>query len=56
MIGTAPVFYQIPVTQELLSSITPPVENRAEFLQKGMIPLDNRRIILQCFAALRIFL
>ncbi|TDL21149.1 hypothetical protein BD410DRAFT_724694, partial [Rickenella mellea] len=68
MIGTAPVFYQIPVTQELLSSIaagqypedvtvvrkfTPPVENRAEYLQKGMLPLDNRRIILQCFAAFK---
>ncbi|TDL16363.1 hypothetical protein BD410DRAFT_731489 [Rickenella mellea] len=66
--GTAPVFYQIPITQDLLSAIaagkrpkdvtvvrkfTPPVENPAAYIQKGMIPLDNRRIILQCFAAFK---
>jgi hypothetical protein len=64
MVATDPIFYRIPITQELLESIVtaqypaqatviqifvPPIANP----QEGMVPLDNRRVILQCFEAFK---
>jgi len=69
--GTAPMFYKIPITTNLLESIAtaqfppqqtivqrliPPVPNMSRLLEDGMIPLDNRRVILQCFEAFKQFL
>ncbi|KIM79919.1 hypothetical protein PILCRDRAFT_823099 [Piloderma croceum F 1598] len=71
MIGTAPTFYKIPVTDELLISLAtsqyptqvttvtklvPPVPFPERLANDGMKPLVNRRIILQCFDAFRQFL
>ncbi|KZP28532.1 hypothetical protein FIBSPDRAFT_710373, partial [Athelia psychrophila] len=54
MVGIAPVFYKIPVTQELLLALNfgmypetptviqrffPPVQNRTDYLESGMRPL-----------------
>lgn len=70
MVGTAPTFYKIPVTQELLMSLAtsqypphatmvekflPPVPSLGKLPSDGMKPLVNRRIILQCFEAFRQF-
>lgn len=66
MIGSAPTFYKIPITRELLSAVeagqfpqtptifqsfVPPVVNQARFVQLGMNPLDQRRTVLECFEA-----
>lgn len=71
MIGTAPTFYKIPVTDEILISLAtsqyptgvttvtklvPPVPFPERLANDGMKPLVNRRIILQCFEAFRQFL
>ena len=68
--GTAPMFYKIPITTNPLESIAtaqfppqqtivqrliPPVPNMSRLLEDGMIPLDNRRVILQCFEAFKQF-
>ena len=60
MIGTAPTFYKIPVTEEFLISLAtaqyplqattiekliPPVPSPARLANDGMKPLDNRGII-----------
>jgi hypothetical protein len=67
MIGTSPTFFKIPITVELVRCVqrgeypaTPtvmighvpelPRPNR-----EGMKPLDNRRIILQCYEAFKQF-
>ncbi|KIJ31389.1 hypothetical protein M422DRAFT_185989 [Sphaerobolus stellatus SS14] len=70
MFGTAPTFYKLPITTALLDSImtaqfplrqtivhklVPPVPNMAQFLENGMRPLENRRVILQCFEAFKQF-
>ncbi|KAK0221372.1 hypothetical protein IW262DRAFT_1373266 [Armillaria fumosa] len=70
LMGTAPRFYKIPITADLLQSIMtaqfppqktvvhrliPPVPDIAQFLANGMRPLENRRIILQCFEAFKQF-
>jgi hypothetical protein len=70
MVGTAPTFYKIPVTEELLTSLAtsqyppqativekffPPVPSLARLSNDGMRPLANRRIIFQCFEALKQF-
>ena len=68
MIGTAPIFYRIPVTTALLQALAtasypqeettvlryiPPVLNQPRYRIDGMRTLDNRRIILQCFEAFK---
>jgi len=70
MVGTAPTFYKIPVTEEILISLAtaqyplqvttiekliPPVPFPARLASDGMKPLVNRRIILQCFEAFKQF-
>lgn len=68
MVGTSPIFYKIPVNQALVDAIAtsqyppqptivqrfvPPVSNPNRYKSEGMRPLDNRRIVLQCFEAMR---
>ncbi|KAF8908545.1 hypothetical protein CPB84DRAFT_1843440 [Gymnopilus junonius] len=55
MIGTAVVFYLIPVTKTL--EFIPPVPDSAHYGDhgKGMQPLENQHIILQCFKAFKMF-
>ena len=70
MVGTAPTFYKIPVTEEILISLAtsqyplqaitveklvPPVPFPGRLANDGMKPLVNRRIIFQCFEAFRQF-
>ncbi|KAJ6609533.1 hypothetical protein B0H10DRAFT_2193828 [Mycena sp. CBHHK59/15] len=70
MIGTAPTFYQIPVSEALVEAVgrgqyppaatvvrklVPPVHNLRDHLYDGMVPLANRQIILQCLGAFRQF-
>ncbi|KAJ7306836.1 hypothetical protein DFH08DRAFT_793238 [Mycena albidolilacea] len=70
MIGTAPTFYQIPVSEALVEAVGtgqyppvatvvrklfPPVHNMRDHLCDGMVPLANRQIILQCLGAFRQF-
>jgi len=71
MHGTAPVFYRIPVSPQLLEALAtstypkeetvvlrfiPPVANPETYFSDGIRPLDNRRIILQCFEAFKVCL
>ena len=71
MVGSAPTFYKIPVTSELVLSIItaqyppqtttvkkliPPVPFPGSLASNGMKPLANRQIILQCFEAFKQFL
>lgn len=68
MVGTAPVFYRIPVSPLLLEALVtsaypkeeaivlrfvPPVANKETYFSEGMRPLINRRIVLQCFEAFK---
>ena len=68
MIGTAPIFYRIPVSTQLLDALvtstypkeetvvfrfTPPVADEGAYFSEGMRPLDNRRVVLQCFEAFK---
>ncbi len=70
MIGTTPTFYKIPVTTNLISAIAnsrrpskvttverfiPTVPSPENLDSHGMKPLENRRIILQCFEAFKQF-
>jgi hypothetical protein len=70
MVGTAPTFYKIPVTEEIIISLAtaqypphvtivekliPPVPFPARLANDGMKPLVNRHIILQCFQAFKQF-
>ena len=72
MIGSAVVFYWIPVTDTLEEAIStasypteettvfqfiPPVPDSAHYGDhgKGMRPLENRHIVLQCFEAFKKF-
>ncbi|KAJ7029279.1 hypothetical protein C8F04DRAFT_963114 [Mycena alexandri] len=67
LVGTSPTFYKIPLTEEFVRCVergdypnTPTIVSfhlpdlprpRAE----GMKPLDNRRIILRCYEAFKVF-
>jgi hypothetical protein len=67
--GTKPIFYKMPVTEELLVSVVtsqypsqvttieefvPPVPFYGSKARiNGMRPLENRHIVLQCFEAFR---
>ncbi|TFK71457.1 hypothetical protein BDN72DRAFT_837511 [Pluteus cervinus] len=68
MRGTAPTFYKIVVTKELLQSVgdatypdqptfvhklRPPVHDIAKYFKEGLQTLDNRRVIMQCFEAFK---
>ncbi|KAJ7934566.1 hypothetical protein B0H13DRAFT_1543786, partial [Mycena leptocephala] len=68
MIGTAPTFNQIPVSEALVEAVgrgqyppaatvvrklVPPVHNMTDYFCDGMVPLANRQIILQCLGAFR---
>ena len=70
MVGTTPNFFRIPVTQQLIVALAtaqypaeptivhklvPPVPDHTTILEQGMLPLANRRIILQCFEAFKQF-
>ncbi|TFY65951.1 hypothetical protein EVG20_g5134 [Dentipellis fragilis] len=66
--GTAPTFFKIPVTQELVTHVRhgtyppiptivtycfPPLPRPARRRSDGMKPLDNRRQILSCYEAFK---
>ncbi|KAF8814383.1 hypothetical protein BYT27DRAFT_7266192 [Phlegmacium glaucopus] len=68
MVGTAPIFYRIPVLPQLLEALVtstypkevtvvlkfvPPVVNKETYFSEGMRPLANRLIVLQCFEAFK---
>ncbi|KAG7085784.1 hypothetical protein E1B28_003325 [Marasmius oreades] len=67
--STVPTFYKIPITSDLLRSVRtgqfPPQQTVVHKLitpfpfrktyRNGMHPLENRRIVLQCFEALKRF-
>lgn len=70
MLGTAPSFYKIPVTQELVSAVelgeypatpttvtmhVPDIPRPSYRIAEGMVPLDNREVILACFEAFKQF-
>lgn len=65
---TAPFFYKIPVTRDLLYNIAiakypetptivewcfPPVPNTHAYVAEGMKVPENRRVVLQCLKAFR---
>jgi hypothetical protein len=69
--GSAPTFYKIPITEDLLRGITtaqyptqetvvhkltPPVPDTLRLPEEGMKPLANRHVILQCFEAFKRFI
>ncbi|KAJ7851442.1 hypothetical protein B0H14DRAFT_3661335 [Mycena olivaceomarginata] len=60
MFGTAPTFYKIPISSELVTAIgraqyppnativsklVPPVPDLYGYLKEGMVPLENRRVV-----------
>ncbi|KAJ2915618.1 hypothetical protein MD484_g4789, partial [Candolleomyces efflorescens] len=68
MVGTAPTFFKIPITQELVTHVRhgtypptativnycfPPVPRPARRRRDGMKPLDNRRQFLSCYQAFK---
>ncbi|KAF6754865.1 hypothetical protein DFP72DRAFT_1169858 [Ephemerocybe angulata] len=70
MVGSAPTFYKITITSELALAVAggvypenetivrkfvPPVPEPLNYAAQGMVPLENRRIVLQCFEAFRQF-
>ena len=70
MVGVVPTFYRIPVTTELVRCVRtgrhppeptivqrciPPVPDRDAYPEEGLVPLDNRRIVMQCFEAFKAF-
>jgi len=70
MLGTAPSFFKIPVTQELISAVelgeypstptvvtmhVPDIPRPSCRVAEGMMPLDNRQVIFACFEAFKQF-
>ena len=70
MTGTFPKFYKIPVTEELVTGVEtaqypanttivhghiPEIPRPTKGEEEGMVPLDNRRVILACFEAFKQF-
>ncbi|KAJ6477670.1 hypothetical protein C8R45DRAFT_766620, partial [Mycena sanguinolenta] len=68
MIGSAPTFYLIPVSEALVSAVRrgqypsiptvikklrPPVNDMREYIEKGMESLSNRRLMFQVLGAFR---
>ncbi|KAF6747424.1 hypothetical protein DFP72DRAFT_1174911 [Ephemerocybe angulata] len=71
MVGTAARFYKITITRELADAVEiglpvenetivhrfmPPVPNRFTYNARGMVPLENRRLLLKCFEAFKQFM
>ncbi|KAF8342276.1 uncharacterized protein EI90DRAFT_1325241 [Cantharellus anzutake] len=71
MIGSAPTFFKIPVSEALVKAIVtgqypafattvqrlvPPVPDRLNYMIQGMKPLENRRVVFQCFQAFKALL
>ncbi|KAL0955382.1 hypothetical protein HGRIS_001630 [Hohenbuehelia grisea] len=71
MIGTAPIFFRIPITEALLKSVQvgsyparqtvvqrcfPPVPAPKSFIDEGLQHLGNRRVVLQCLRAFKQFI
>ncbi|KAF8874855.1 hypothetical protein BD779DRAFT_1565425 [Infundibulicybe gibba] len=71
IVGTAATFYKITITQDLLFAVetgqyptnatviyrfVPRVPDIGKYPSKGMIPLENRRLVLQCFEAFKQFM
>ncbi len=70
MVGTAPSFFKIPVTEQLSQCVAqgqyplspaivaghvPDLPRPNRRFSEGMKPLDNRRVILQCYEAFKQF-
>lgn len=70
MVGTAPTFFKIPVTQDLVTAVelgeyptaptvvamhVPQIPRPSCRVAEGMEPLDNRKIIFACFEAFKQF-
>jgi len=70
MLGTAPTFFKIPVTQDLVSAVelgeypatptvvtmhVPEIPRPSCRIAEGMEPLDNREVIFACFEAFKQF-
>jgi hypothetical protein len=68
MVGTSPSFFKIPVTEELTQCVElgqfpttptivtghlPDIPRPKLRFSEGMRPLDNRRVILQCYEAFK---
>ena len=47
---------QSPAEETMVERFIPPVRDIDDFLRKGMLPLDNRRVCFQCYEALRALL
>jgi len=71
MVGVVPVFYRIPITAELVQCVqagrnspeptivqrcVPPVPDRTAYPEEGLVPLANRRIVMQCFEEFKAFI
>jgi len=71
MLGTAPTFFKIPVTQDLVSAVEqgeypasqtivtmhqPEIPRPSYRVMEGMEPLDNREVIFSCFEAFKQFM
>ncbi|KAE9399338.1 hypothetical protein BT96DRAFT_858424 [Gymnopus androsaceus JB14] len=71
MVGPRPIFYKVPVTQDLVSALVtgqypaqptvvqrlvPPVPEEEAYMIHGMNPLVDRRIVFQCLEAMRTLL
>jgi hypothetical protein len=70
MTGTAPMFFQVPVTTELYQRVQrgeypailttvlahiPDIPRPEARLNEGMKPLDDRRVMLECYEAFKKF-
>lgn len=67
MIGTAPVFYRILITQSLsenlhrpgqtlvVKKLIPPVPDMGRYIVDGMVPLENRKIVFKCWELFKMF-
>ena len=68
MVGTAPYFYRVLITDALLTAVEtasfpdeetvifrfiPPVPDMDSYVSDGMRPLENRHIVFQCFEAFK---
>jgi len=68
MVGSAPYFYRVRLTEALLTAVAtasfpneetvvlkfiPPVPDLNSYVSDGMRPLENRRIVFQCFEAFK---
>ena len=63
MVGSAPYFYRVRVTEALLTSypseetvvlrFIPPVPDMDLYASEGMRPLRNRSVVFQCFEAFK---